>query len=237
MKDDEDKKPPRPAGLEPEDERELSDEPGDDVSAEDVASIAAALGNALAPRALSADLHEAILARALGLPDRQVSGERAASEPPYDRAESRRAEELRDALDVNDVAHPLVALATSARLAVHPRALPELVQARHVRDALRAPSRVVAIRAFTLVGLVTAAAAAVALFVAKPREEVPSAALPREQTVSEFLPGMTESRSTTTLFEPEDFPQGGGERARIDRITEARKAELRRNQFVAWGAP
>ena len=220
MKDENNKNPEDEASLDGDGHVDPSD------AQADLAFFAVSVGHAFAPRALDDDAHEAILARVLGVAER-----------PADRTEERAAVELRDAFAAGDVSHPLVALAHATRLAANPTVVPELVQERHVRTALKAPSKVVFLRTATMFGVVAAAAAALLILVARPKTvETPSASVDPNAEHMEFLPGMVESRTTTTLFEPEDFPRDGGQRARIDRISNARQADLRQNQFVAWGA-
>lgn len=53
---------------------------------------------------------------------------------------------------------------------------------------------------------------------------------------SEGLTAQIPSRSTMDLFDPnEPFPSSGGESERVDRIADARAADLRANRFAAWG--
>jgi hypothetical protein len=184
-----------------------------------------ALAAAMRPTELPEDVHDRILARALGTD----VAERAASAE-----EQRAADALRAGIDARDLSHPLVALALALRSALHPREVPELVQARLVTGAVRAPRRVVVVRTAAVVGLFMSAAAVLLLWLVRPAPKAPEATLP---VAAPFLPGMVETRSTTSLFAPEDFPREGGQSSRIDRIASERSADLRTNRFVAWGVP
>jgi hypothetical protein len=187
--------------------------------------LLAALAAAMRPADLAEDVHERILARALGAEAQEVA---ASSE------EQRSADALRSGLEAGDPRHPLVALALALRLAARPREVPELVQSRLVRDALRAPRKVVVVRTVAVVGIVLSAAAVLLMWVTRPALTPTEASLPEPPP---FLPGMVETRSTTSLFTPEDFPREGGQSSRIDRIASERSADLRTNRFVAWGVP
>ncbi len=189
------------------------------------ADLVQALAAALRPADLAEDVHDRILARALGADAQDLA---ASSE------EQRSAEALRAGLEARDVRHPLVALALAVRAAALPREVPELVQARLVRDAVRAPRRVVVVRTVAVVGLFVSAAAVLLVWLTRPAPAPTEATLPAPQP---FLPGMVETRSTTSLFTPEDFPREGGQSSRIDRIASERSADLRTNRFVAWGVP
>jgi hypothetical protein len=90
------------------------------------------------------------------------------------------------------------------------------------------------VRTVAVVGLFVSAAAVLLVWLTRPAPAPTEATLPAPQP---FLPGMVETRSTTSLFTPEDFPREGGQSSRIDRIASERSADLRTNRFVAWGVP
>jgi len=217
----------------------------DDATSSDDSALIEALALALRPTDLSAAVHDEILARVLAQPiaaapaslDSAVAA--AASdwpEPEADGREQREAVRLREALASADETHPLVVLAEATRNAARPRSISAEHSEARLKSAIRAPSKVVFLRAVTVVTVLTAAAAAALLYFAKPTVAPPEATLVAP-SAAEFLPGMAESRSTSPLFAPEDFPREGGQSARIDRISNAREADLRQNRFVAWGVP
>lgn len=188
---------------------------------------------AVAPRELDADLHEQILARALGLSD-EVGEDTVEAATPSER---RGAEALRSALEpaARRGAHPLADLARAVRLAHDPAPIAELRNEALLSPALKhAGARG---RSTVLAGLATLAVAAAALgiyFGKSPAgEPTPSAALVQEAPA--FVPGMVEVHSTSELFAPEDFPREGGTTARSDRMSSARNADLRTNRFARWG--
>jgi hypothetical protein len=202
-------------------------EPGSDKNDQDLAGLLVA---AVRPRDLPADVHERILARALG-----VAGEDVAEAEPSAR-ERTDADELREALEVHGAArddHPLVRVADALRSAHAPRTLDPLKSEMLLKPALRLPNRKTAVR--TLYGAaVTAVALAASLVGLLLHDVAPQAP---EARGPQLLPGMVEARSTGDLFDQEDFPQTGGASERIDRIARARKADLRQNRFVSWGVP
>lgn len=200
-------------------------------------SFAGLLSAAVRPGDLDADVHERILMQALEkMP--LVTSVTAADEPRATPREIADADRLREALDADPrgdaPTHPLADLARATRHAHAPRPISEIRNEALLRPALRAPSRAQTRRFFgvTIAGAL-AAAAALFVWVQDAPDRQPAATAPADP----FLPGMVEKRSTTELFEREDFPQTGGETSRIDRITTSRQSDLRNNRFVAWGVP
>jgi hypothetical protein len=208
--------------------------------------LASLLSAALRPGELDEGVHEQILARALGTSAlREVAPVREAAliDPPADAAETRAAAELRDALQTRAGDHPLVGIAQVLKHANAPRAIDDVRNEALLRPALALSSLGARRRlAFGAVGGALALAAAVlGLYITQPTmfgagQQAPAAAAapPASQ---EFVPGMVEVHSTTELFQPDDFPRTGGATNRIDRISEARQADLRKNRFAAWGLP
>jgi hypothetical protein len=212
-------------------EAELAESAGDD------GALIEALALALRPTELSAAVHDEILARVLAEPKALTSPELAAlPEPDASPQEQREAVRLREALAGADETHPLVVLAEATRNAARPRSIAAAQSEARLKAALKAPSKVVFLRAVTVVTVLSAAAAAALLYFAKAPVAPPEATFVAP-SAAEFLPGMAESRSTAPLFAREDFPREGGQSARIDRIRSAREVDLRQNRFVAWGVP
>jgi hypothetical protein len=207
----------------------------------------AMLAAAVRPTDLSDEEHDRILEAAFArVPEKKVARPRvvaSAEEPIATETEKVDAERLRVALeaDARDQAaeHPLAELARATRNAHSPKGIDDIRNESLLRPALRAPTRSQSRRFITasIAGALAVAAGVFGLWLRTPADEQPAAELESRPTQLEYQPGMTEVRSTTDLFAPEDFPKTGGERSRIDRITQKRKAELRDNRFVAWGIP
>ncbi|MFO0551920.1 MAG: hypothetical protein U0271_26275 [Polyangiaceae bacterium] len=227
---------------------EADDEPISPEELEDgalegtVDPMVAMLLAATAPSELDDDVHERILARALGATLDE------AAEPPASPAEERAAASLRDAFTLvaerRVVEHALARLAVALQNAYAPRALPELRNEALVKSALS--SGVANRRAVfgTVVGVLALAAAFAAFWLRSPKtapvqhDPRPQAQLESPPALREapaYVPGMVERRSTASMFQKEDFPRSGGTTQRIDRINEARQADLRKNQFLSWG--
>lgn len=225
--------------------------------------ISGLLSAALRPGELDDEIHEKILAKALGLTvstggaalrDDSVAGAPEAHDVDLrsNAAETRAAAELRDALDVLDgrprletraADHPLVGIAYALKHAHAPRPIDDIKNEALLRPALKLSSlasrRRVAFGA--VLGTLAVAAAFLGLYATQPamfgaRTEAPAAALAPPPPDS-FVPGMVEVHSTSELFQPEDFPRTGGATSRIDRISQARQADLRQNRFASWGLP
>jgi hypothetical protein len=171
--------------------------------------LAEALRSAWSPAALDADVHRRILDAALEDPF---------AEPTED--EVRESDRLRHALESDDGSHPDVELARALRRAVKPGTEKPAVA---VPRAGRAAGRVV-YATFGAVAL--AAAAAFALFVARPRSEPAAMGALSSRT-------LRVSRPTGDLF-AERFTTGGATE-RIDRVASARAHDLRENRYTAWG--
>lgn len=216
-------------------------------------SISGLLSAALRPGELDDDIHEQILAKALGLTGSSAGAptrEPLVVDPPADATEVRAAGELRDALALLDVRpsaetraadHPLVGIAHALKNAHAPRPIDDIRNEALLRPALKLSSlgarRRVAVGA--VLGTLAVAAACLGLYISQPAMfgggvPAPAAAVAPQDA---FVPGMVEVHSTSELFQPEDFPRTGGATSRIDRISQARQADLRRNRFAAWGLP
>jgi hypothetical protein len=213
--------------------RELRDaSEGSELRPAELAASFEALRAAHAPAELDPDVHEALLARALGVATAELgqpagggasdADERSTS---ADRQERERADALRSALEgapSTPEALALVALARALRYAHQP---PELVELRHealMRVALGRPSKLRKVA--TVIGFaLSAAAAALAVLSVEPARDAPRA---------DLVP----VRSTLELFDPaEPFPRSGDETSRIDRIAGARASDLRKNRYATWG--
>lgn len=205
-------------------------------------ALGAQLIAAIRPTDLSDEVHELILARALGLAAPAVAGADEVTPAPS-ALETAAATRLRDALagellaDDGAAETELASLADALKNAHEPRGIPDIRSEALLRPALRMPSR----RANRFASVVGALAVAAGIFglwlVNRPPPPGEAAQLPAAEAGAELLPGMAPSRSTTNLFAPEDFPQTGGESSRIDTIARARQADLRKNRFVSWGVP
>ncbi len=228
MKDDDDlpESSPSPDERRGADDRRHAVERGTDPVAELLAA-------AIRPTDLSDDVHEQILARALG----GVLEEAEAPEPEATAPEIRAAETLRRALEAPPAereVHELGALASALRAAHDPRPITEIRNEALLRPALRSSGRVGSRALYAAAAGVLALAASMMLYLnpAKDAGPPPSASLP----VNHLPEGMVEARSTAPLFTVDDFPQGGGKTSeRADRIAGARSSDLRNNRYVAWG--
>jgi hypothetical protein len=180
--------------------------------------------------ALLEPAQEAVLARALRsayapgelLPARHAEILRATLEDPFAAPtadELRESARLRRALEDGDVSHPDAALGRALAAAMSPAPLAEAAGAELARSVDRRKPNVVFV-AFGALGL--AAAAAFALFVARPRA-------PEHEAV----PALARSRSTQELFREPFDPKRTSER--IDRIAEARARDARENRYALWG--
>jgi hypothetical protein len=182
--------------------------------------LVADLRAAHAPRPLDGADLDAILARALG------------DEAAATRAERAAAERLRAEL-AGEAAIEEAALLRAIKLAAAPTALaPQrneaLIEAalsgRTLRRRLAPVRRIAPVTLATLAG-VTALAAGLALFVGQAGRPAPGAAT-----------ALIRARSTDALFDAATpFPRTGEESARIDRIADARAADLRNNRYARWG--
>jgi hypothetical protein len=208
--------------------------------------ISGLLSAALRPGELDDEIHEKILAKALGL---TVSSGGAAlrddsrAEPPAGAVEISAAGELRDALETRAADHPLVGIAYALKHAHAPKPIDDIRNEALLRPALKLSSLASRRRlAFgTVLGTLAVAAAFLGLYITQPAmfgaaPNAPAAAL-APPPPDAFLPGMVEVHSTSELFQPEDFPRTGGATSRIDRISQARQADLRQNRFASWGLP
>ncbi|MBL8744319.1 MAG: hypothetical protein JNK04_24600 [Myxococcales bacterium] len=207
------------------------------------------LAAALRPGELDEEIHEQILAKALGgaqartdVAARPAASAALSEEAPASAAETRAAGELRDALEARKTDHPLVGVAHALRHAHAPRPIDDIRNEALLRPALKLSSfaarrRVAVVAVF---GALAVAAGFLGLYISQPAmfgvaPPAPAAMVAPPGDV--FLPGMVEVRSTNDLFQPEDFPATGGATDRIDRISQARQADLRQNRFAAWGLP
>jgi hypothetical protein len=189
------------------------------TDAEEDAALLRALRVASSPATLDPLANEAILARAL---------EDAIL--PASREEEREAVLLRDALASGK---GLPTLVEALRAAERPRVIDPMRNEVLIAKALGRGRR------RGLVPMVVGAlamAAAVALFATQGIRSMSSSDASSVATRSAVGGELIRSRSTAALFDAaEPFPRSGGESARIDRIASARAADLRANQFSAWG--
>jgi hypothetical protein len=177
------------------------------LDAREEAALATALRAAFAPGELAPARHAEILRAALEDPLAPASED-----------ELRESERLRLALERRDDGHPDAALARALAAAARPT---ELARATAERAARRVGPRRPNVVYVTFGALALAAAAAFALFVARPdRGAEPSAAL-------------VPSRTTEPLFH-EAFATGAASE-RIDRIASARERDARENRYALWG--
>jgi hypothetical protein len=205
------------------------------------------LSAALRPGELDDDIHEQILAKALGSTGSSAAAplrEAAVVDAPADASETRAAGELREALATRAADHPLVGIAYALKHAHAPRAIDDIKNETLLRPALKLSSlaarRRVAVGA--VVGALAVAAGFLGLYITQPamfgsQPTAPAAAVAPPAPPDAFVPGMVEVHSTGELFQPEDFPRTGGATSRIDRISQARQTDLRKNRFAAWGLP
>jgi len=204
--------------------------------------LGAQLLAAVRPMDLPDEVHEQILARALalGVASPPLHAEKTVMPAPAVIAahdEQAAATRLRDALAGIPPANELASLAHALKNAHAPSSISEIRNEGLLRPALRQPSRR-ANRFATVAGALAVAAGIFGLWLVD-RQDPPGAAanLPPGTTQTELLPGMAPSRTTTDLFQTEDFPQTGGQSSRIDAITQSRRSDLRKNRFVSWGVP
>jgi hypothetical protein len=144
---------------------------------------------------------------------------------PASAEEQRLAEELRGALEDPKRSNESADLARALKNAHEPSEIDAREHAAIVERAIVrgfAARRGRVIRVAFGVGVVFAAAAAIALIVGKPR-------MPQGEDVQ-----LAVARTTQPLF-TEPFAKSGGESARIDRIAMARASDLRENRFAKWG--
>jgi hypothetical protein len=198
--------------------------------------LALLLRNAASPSELDSSVHEALLARAMGTSALVVgAGPNEVDEldPPAGEAEALDAERLGRALDGEGELErsPLVALALALRAASRPRPLDDLRHEAMLRARLRAST------SSSLGGTPRAWLAALALAAAAGGLYVGREGLDRDRgaVLHATSDELVIARSTAGLFRGDDFPREGGERARVDRIASARRGDLRRNRYRAWG--
>lgn len=189
--------------------------------------LGAVLRSAYQPAELDAADNDALVARALGI---------ATTDAPASIEEREAAARLREAIehprgDGRD--EPEVELMDALVAAHRPRGIDPLRNELLITRALKRSSERTATR--RVLPFVTAAAlgvaamaAAVAMYFA------PTTNTPVASNVS--APVLQRSRSTADLFDAATpFPRAGGESARVDRIANARAADLRDNRFALWG--
>jgi hypothetical protein len=202
----------------------------------DEAELAEALRAAYAPLPLSSERHAALLAFALEDPFAPASAH-----------ELRESERLRQALETGDDGNADAALARALRSALSPPALAREARER-TEAAVRVGSRPLEANApvsqekaaeprrnvvfVTFGALALAAAAALALLLARPSAEPPASA-EFALTSTARAPELLQSRTTGELFH-ERF-EAGATTARIDRISSARARDLRENRYALWG--
>ncbi len=190
--------------------------------------LAEVLRAAYDPSSMEPSDNDALIDRALGID----SVERDPSATPVERDAAGR---LRDALahpQTEGRDEPEIEIADALVSAYRPRGIDPLRNELLITRALRRSSqrtvsrRVLPVVTAAVLG-VAAMAAGVALYL-RPVTDKPVAAT--------TAPMMQRSRSTADLFDAATpFPRAGGESARVDRIANARAAELRDNRFALWG--
>lgn len=181
------------------------------------------------PDAMDPSDNDALVDRALGI----AMVER---DLPATATERDAAARLREAMthpQTEDRDEPQVELADALVSAYRPRGIDPLRNELLISRALRRSSqrtvsrRVLPVVTAAMLG-VAAMAAGIALYL-RPVTDKPDA-------VMATAPMMQRSRSTAHLFDAATpFPRAGGESARVDRIANARAAELRDNRFAHWG--
>ena len=171
-------------------------------------ALAEALAAAFSPREIDPRRHAEILALALEDPL-----------APATEDEMRASERLRLALDASDDQHPAAALAQALTAAANPAPLSTAAERRVLARTVRRKPNVVYV---TFGALALAAAAAFALFVARPSDRS-----------VEGSASLVSSRSTQALFH-EPFEPGQAS-ARMDRIASARERDARENRYALWG--
>ncbi|NUP05617.1 MAG: hypothetical protein HOW73_06110 [Polyangiaceae bacterium] len=194
---------------------------------------------ALHPSDIDDDVHERILEAALA----RMPSKKGSEEPEPTPRETADATALREALeaapraDGTGPSHGLADLARALKNAHDPKPIPELRNEALLRPALRMATRTQSRRvlAGAFVSALALAAGVFLWFRKGPPPDESANIAPASQDA--LLPGMIEARSTTDLFQREDFPQEGGESSRIDRISQSRASDLRNNRFVSWGVP
>lgn len=186
-----------------------------------------ALRAAYVPTELDLKDNDALVDRALGI---------VATDAPATAVESDAAQRLREAIEhprAGDRDEPDIEVLDALVSAYRPRAIDPLRNELLITRALkRAPQGTSSRRALPFVTAavlgVAAMAAGVALYL-RPATDVPVA-------TNVAPPTLQRSRSTAELFDAATpFPRAGGESARVDRIANARAAELRDNRFALWG--
>lgn len=188
---------------------------------------AAALRAAYVPAEFDLKDNDALVDRALGI---------VSTDAPATAAELDAAQRLREAMDhprADDRDEPDIEVLDALISAYRPRSIEPLRNELLITRALkRSPQGASSRRALSFVTAavlgVAAMAAGVALYL-RPVTDVPVA-------TNVAPPTLQRSRSTAELFDPSTpFPRAGGESARVDRIANARAAELRDNRFALWG--
>lgn len=227
------------------DELDLESEGSDPEDLEGLDELIEAVASSAKPRAIDPDVHEALLARALGISP--ATPEEEAAEPPATAAEVEWGARLCRALELTDAELEtalqdaresdvvrLAALARALKLAFAPRALDDLSGERLLRPALKQPSRRQNARMIygAVAVVMTLAAAFAGLYVKSSSPSKASARLEGRGSTEH----MTQPHSTEALFEAmQPFPREGGTTERIDKIAESRAGDLRDNRFQSWG--
>src|SRR5690606_15062344 len=146
------------------------------------------------------------------------------------------ADDLREAAGLREALagrgeHPLAPWAGALRAAAGPLAIDEIRHERILRRVLNGASS----RPGVVIATIVAMAAAVALFLGAWGERgwnAPYAPVAQRGPEADLVV----ARSTQALFDPTvPFGPRGGESDRMERIVEARAADLRANRFAAWG--
>lgn len=185
------------------------------------------LRSAYEPADLDANENDALINRALGISE---------TDAPATSAEREAADRLREAIlhpNSDDRDEPQVEVLDALVAAHRPKNIDPLRNELLITRALKGSSqrtvqrRVVPVVTAAILG-VAAMAAGVSLYLQGGTNQA--------ETANVAAPVLQRSRSTANLFDASTpFPRVGGESARMDRITNARAADLRNNRFALWG--
>lgn len=179
------------------------------------------------PMDLDASENDALINRALGL---------ESADPPATNAEREAADRLREAIthpNSDDRDEPQVEVLDALVSAYRPKNIDPLRNELLITRALKGSSQQTTRR--RVIPMVTAAVLGVAAMAAGVSLYLQGGG-DKPQMANVVAPELQRSRSTATLFDAATpFPRVGGESARVDRITNARAADLRNNRFALWG--
>lgn len=179
------------------------------------------------PADLDESENDALINRALGI---------GPSDAPATNSEREAADRLREAIrhpHSEDRDEPQIEMLDALVAAHRPKGIDPLRNELLITRALKGSSqrtvqrRVVPVVTAAILG-VAAMAAGISLYL--------QGSGASSETANVTAPALQRSRSTTNLFDAATpFPRVGGESARMDRISNARAADLRNNRFALWG--